>query len=88
MLSADDQTLIHWRADALQAMLNECQRFAEENLYVYNVQKSEVCWHSDSQLTDLLLDGQSLRAVEETFATRSDRLSWARRSREAARVPC
>jgi hypothetical protein len=39
VMYADDQTIMHWRHDALQAMLEEAQKYADEHQYQYNVNK-------------------------------------------------
>ena len=66
IMYADDQTLLHWDPIVLQAMLQRCQHFATTHLYSYNVRKSAVCFHSDSQEVPLYLDGDPLPVVTET----------------------
>ena len=42
VMYADDQTIMHWRPDALQAMLLEAEKYAAEHQYTYNVNKCVV----------------------------------------------
>jgi hypothetical protein len=42
VMYADDQTLAHGRHDAMQAMLDEAQRYADEHQIAYNVNKCVV----------------------------------------------
>lgn len=48
VMYADDQTLLHWRADAMQAMLQEAERYAIEHQYAYNVTKCVVTHHEQN----------------------------------------
>jgi hypothetical protein len=66
IMYADDQTLLHWRPDAMQAMLQVCQQYADEHLYRYNVRKSEVCYNAANIQIPLYLDGDLLPVVDET----------------------
>lgn len=61
VMYADDQTLMHWRHDALQAMLEEAQKYADEHQYQYNVNKCVVT-HPEPNLDwpPLLLNGAEI----------------------------
>mgnify|MGYP001109291926 FL=1 len=67
VMYADDQTLLHWRHDAMQAMLAEAQTYADEHQYTYNVNKCVVT-HPDQNAAwpPLLLNGAEIPVSEST----------------------
>jgi hypothetical protein len=67
VMYADDQTLLHWRPDAMQAMLREVEAYAAEHQYVYNVRKCEVSHPvQNDDWPSLLLYGQPIPVAEAT----------------------
>lgn len=66
VMYADDQTLLHWNADAMQAMLHEVEAYASEHQYVYNVRKCEVSHPPDVEWPPLLLYQQPIPSVEKS----------------------
>lgn len=67
VMYADDQTLAHWRRDAMQAMLNEAQAYAEEHQYRYNVRKCVVSHPPENAAWyPLLLDGEPIPVADTT----------------------
>jgi hypothetical protein len=42
VMYADDQTLMHWNPECLQAMLPECEAYANDHQYMYNINKCEI----------------------------------------------
>jgi hypothetical protein len=67
IMYADDQTLMHWRPDALQAMLREAERYAEEHQYAYNVNKCVVTHpESNAAWPPLRLNGSVIPVSETT----------------------
>ncbi|KMS93542.1 hypothetical protein BVRB_030430, partial [Beta vulgaris subsp. vulgaris] len=65
VMYADDQTLMHWDATALQAMLSEVEEYAVEHQYVYNVTKCVVS-HSvaNAGWPALILNGQPIPVAQ------------------------
>jgi hypothetical protein len=67
IMYADDQTLIHWRADALQAMLHEAEAYAAEHQFAYNVNKCAVSHPAaNSTWPPMLLYGEPIPVAETT----------------------
>ena len=66
IMYADDQTLLHWRLDAVQAMLQKCQEYADQHLFVYNVRKSEVCFHPMAEEAPLFLNDEPLPVATDS----------------------
>ena len=66
IMYADDQTLFHWRADAMQAMLAEVERYSHEHQYEYNTNKCLVTYPASSSRRPLTLYGVPIAAANET----------------------
>lgn len=67
VMYADDQTLLHWRPEAMQAMLREVEAYAAEHQYVYNVRKCEISHPvRNGDWPSLLLYEQPIPVVQAT----------------------